>query len=77
MSLEVFLVNGSETYHIAAAYALLEWAKDVAYVNHKEKLKKYEEVQKEEMLNTMLQMKISLVLLVIWRVSSQCLTRRS
>jgi hypothetical protein len=25
----------------------LEWAKLVAYVNHKEKLKKYEEVQEE------------------------------
>jgi hypothetical protein len=48
MSLEVFLVkNGSETFHIAAAYQLLEWAKMVAYVNHKEKLKKYEEVQEE------------------------------
>jgi len=48
MSLEDFLVkNGSETFHIAAAYQLLEWAKLVAYVNHKEKLKKYEEVQEE------------------------------
>jgi tRNA(Ser,Leu) C12 N-acetylase TAN1 len=48
MSLEDFLVkNGSETFHIAAAYQLLEWAKLVAYVNHKEKLKKYEEIQEE------------------------------
>ena len=49
MSLEDFLVkNGSETFHIAAAYQLLEWAKDVAYVNHKkEKEEKYEEVQEE------------------------------
>jgi hypothetical protein len=48
MSLEDFLVkNGSETFHIAAAYQLLEWAKDVAYINHKEKAKKYEEVQEE------------------------------
>ena len=48
MSLEDFLVkNGSETFHIAAAYQLLEWAKLVAYVNHKEKVKKYEEVQEE------------------------------
>ena len=39
--------NGSETFHIAAAYQLLELAKDVAYVNHKEKLKKYEEIQEE------------------------------
>ena len=40
--------NGSETFHIAAAYQLLEWAKDVAYVNHKkEKEEKYEEVQEE------------------------------
>ena len=41
MSLEEFL--GSETYRIAAAYQLLEWAKLVA----KEKEKKYEEIQKE------------------------------
>ena len=48
MSLEDFLVkNGRETFHIAAAYQLLEWAKLVAYVNHKEKLKKYEEIQEE------------------------------
>ena len=49
MSLEDFLVkNGNETFHIAAAYQLLEWAKDVAYVNHKkEKKEKYEEVQEE------------------------------
>ena len=49
MSLEDFLVkNGSETFHIAAAYQLLEWAKIVA---PKEKEKKYEEVQNDvEML---------------------------
>ena len=49
MSLEDFLVkNGNETFHIAAAYQLLEWAKDVAYVNHKkEKEEKYEEVKKD------------------------------
>jgi hypothetical protein len=49
MSLEDFLVkNGSETFHIAAAYELLEWAKLVAYNNNKkEKEKKYEEVQEE------------------------------
>lgn len=42
--MEKFLViKGSETYRIAAAYQLLEWAKLVA----KEKEKKYEEVQKE------------------------------
>ena len=48
MSLEDFLVkNGNETFHIAAAYQLLEWAKDVAYVNHKkEKGEKYEEVKR-------------------------------
>jgi hypothetical protein len=40
--MEVFL--GNETYRIAAAYQLLEWAKLVA---PKEKEKKYEEVQKE------------------------------
>ena len=40
--------NGNETFHIAAAYQLLEWAKDIAYVNHKkEKKEKYEEVQEE------------------------------
>ena len=36
--------EGSETYRIAAAYQLLEWAKLVA---PKEKAKKYEEVQEE------------------------------
>ena len=47
MSLDFLVKNGSETFHIAAAYQLLKWAKDVAYVNHKEKVKKYEEVQEE------------------------------
>jgi len=47
--MEKFLViKGSETYRIAAAYQLLEWAKMVASSNDKkEKEKKYEEVQKE------------------------------
>ena len=44
--MEEFL--GNETYRIAAAYQLLEWAKLVASNNDKkEKEKKYEEVQKE------------------------------
>ena len=38
--------SGSETYRIAAAYQLLEWAKLVAG-DQKEKAKKYEEVQEE------------------------------
>jgi hypothetical protein len=43
--MEKFLTSeGSETYYIAAAYQLLEWAKLVA---SKEKAKKYEEVQEE------------------------------
>ncbi len=42
MSLEEFL--GNDTFTIAAAYALLDWAKLVA---SKEKETKYEEVQKE------------------------------
>jgi len=47
MSLEDFLVkNGSETFHIAAAYQLLDWAKLVAS-NDNKKAKKYEEVQEE------------------------------
>jgi phosphopantothenoylcysteine synthetase/decarboxylase len=47
--MEKFLVSeGSETYRIAAAYQLLEWAKLVASNNgKKEKEKKYEEVQEE------------------------------
>ena len=49
MSLEVFLVKGgSETYYIAAACQLLKWANSVAYINnHKEKEKKYAEIQEE------------------------------
>ena len=44
--MEKFL--GSETFRIAAAYQLLEWAKLVASNNDKkEKAKKYEEVQEE------------------------------
>ena len=44
--MEKFL--GSDTFNIAAAYALLEWAKLVASNNKKkEKEKKYEEVQEE------------------------------
>ena len=40
--------RGSETYRIAAAYQLLEWAKLVTSNNNKkEKAKKYEEVQEE------------------------------
>ena len=54
MSLEEFLTSelGSETFRIAAAYQLLEWAKLVASNNDKkEKEKKYEELQQavEEM----------------------------
>ena len=46
MSLEEFI--GSDTFDIAAAYQLLEWAKMVAFNNDKkEKEKKYEEVQEE------------------------------
>lgn len=41
MSLDEFL--GTDTFTIAAAYALLDWAKLVS----KEKEKKYEDVQKE------------------------------
>ena len=39
MSLEEFLVSecGSETYRIAAAYQLLEWAKMVAFNNDKKR----------------------------------------
>ena len=45
-TMEKFL--GSDTFNIAAAYALLEWAKLVASNNKKkEKEKKYEEVQEE------------------------------
>jgi hypothetical protein len=50
MSLEEFLTSdlGSETFRIAAAYQLLEWAKLVASNNDKkEKEKKYEELQEE------------------------------
>ena len=46
MSLEEFI--GSDTFDIAAAYQLLEWAKMVAFNNDKkEKDKKYEEIQEE------------------------------
>ena len=44
MSLEEFLEK--DTFKIAAAYQLLNWAKLVASIN-KEKEKKYEEVQVE------------------------------
>ena len=45
-TMEKFL--GNDTFDIAAAYALLEWAKLVASNNDKtEKEKKYEEVQEE------------------------------
>jgi len=45
---EFLVIKGSETYRIAAAYQLLEWAKMVASTNDKkEKAKKYEEVQEE------------------------------
>jgi hypothetical protein len=49
LNMEEFLTSeGSETYRIAAAYQLLEWAKLVASNNNKkEKAKKYEEVQEE------------------------------
>ena len=50
MSLEEFLTgeSGNETFRIAAAYQLLEWAKLVASNNDKkEKEKKYEELQEE------------------------------
>ena len=65
-------MNGSETFHIAA-YQLLEWAKDVAYVNHKEKVKKYEVQEEVELwINTGLQITRYLVRHVILMDSSQC-----
>ena len=45
MSLEEFLEK--DTFKIAAAYQLLNWAKLVASINKKEKEKKYEDLQKE------------------------------
>ena len=45
MSLEEFLEK--DTFKIAAAYQLLNWAKLVASIDKKEKEKKYEDLQKE------------------------------
>lgn len=45
MSLEEFLEK--DTFRIAAAYKLLDWAKLVASNDQTEKEKKYEELQKE------------------------------